>query len=81
PEEPKLQGVSGFEQPALRLVGSVPPYPTRARSPGGDTPDARNPEGASAEAFTLSGFPLLPELQDPEGPGLPEGDLQLLLSC
>ena len=34
-------------------------------------PDARNPEGASAEAFALSGFPLLPELQDPERPGLP----------
>ena len=36
-----------------------------------EPPDARNPEGASAEAFALSGFPLLPKLQDPEGPGLP----------
>ena len=35
------------------------------------SPDARNPEGASAETFALSGFPLLPELQGPEGPGLP----------
>ena len=34
-------------------------------------PHARNPEGASAEASTLSGFSLLPQLQDPEGPGLP----------
>jgi len=33
--------------------------------------DARNPEGASAEAFALSGFPLLPKLQNPEGSGLP----------
>ena len=33
--------------------------------------DAKNPEGASAEAFTLSGLSLVPQLQDPEGSGLP----------
>ena len=56
----------------------VPKYPApstkyevrstgRAKRP----PEREKPRGASAEAFALSGFPLLPELQSPEGPGLP----------
>ena len=65
------------------LAGAVPkeypvsgtPYPVQSTKYGvseaNRPPDARNPEGASAEAFALSGFPLLPELQGPEGPGLP----------
>ena len=44
---------------------------TRNRTP--NPQHAKNPEGASTEVCALSGFSLLPELQDPEGSGLPVG--------
>ena len=56
----------------LLPAGRQPGEPaTRNRPP--NPQHAKNPEGASTEVCALSGFSLLPELQDPEGSGLPVG--------
>ena len=61
----------GTQYPATQCSGELEAKRSGKPAAHNQPPHARNPEGASAEASTLSGFSLLPQLQDPEGPGLP----------